>query len=128
QESGTLVSPPPPVIRALGAFAILLFGAFAALALLSGNVLAAFFLATVGGCSAAFFAAGWGRVMSLDGDSIESHAHLSRSRRIAYEDVLQIVPWPTLDLTVVSSEHERLVVPDTFDLPGQLPTPLAKRV
>jgi hypothetical protein len=116
------------VIMAVVVCAILLFGSFASMAFASGNVLPALCLGAFCACGVVSVAAAWGRVVSLDGQAIQSQAHLDRTRRIAYEDVLQIVPLPTLDMWVVSSERERLVISLTCDLRGQLMSLLWDRV
>jgi hypothetical protein len=106
----------------------LLCGALASVAFASGSWLTAMWLAAFCACSVASVATSWGRVLSLDDHSVQSQGRLDRTRRIAYEDVIRIVRWPSLYATVVSSEHQWLVIPDTIDLRGQLRSLLWDRV
>jgi hypothetical protein len=108
------------VLLAVVVLGTLLFGGFASMAFASDRWLIGLYLAAFCACSVVSVATSWGRVLSLDDHSIQSQAHLDRTRRIAYEDVIRIVRWPSLYATVVSSERDWLVVPDTFDLRGQL--------
>ena len=106
----------------------LLTGGLASMAFASGSWLMAMWLAAFCACSVVSVATSWGRVLSLDDHAVQSQARLGRTRRIAYEDVIRIVRWPSLYATVVSSEHQWLVISDTIDLRGQLRSLLWDRV
>lgn len=107
--------------------AILVFGGFATIGVVSGSWLIGAFIGSF--CAAAIISVviGLRRSLALDSHAIEARAPILRSR-IDYDKVLQITHWPTFDATIVSSERDRIIIPTGFDARGALVSALWDRV
>ena len=106
---------------------LVVFGGFATIGLISRSWAIGLFIAAFWAAAVASVAIGFGRVLKIDSESIESCTPFSRTR-IAFRDVSQVRQWPAFDLTIVSSDHDWLLIPNGFDERGQLTTGLWDRV
>lgn len=106
---------------------LVVFGSFATIGLISRSWAIGLFIAAFWAAAVASVAVGFGRVLKIDSESIEACSPFSRTR-IAFRDVLQVRQWPALDLTIVSSDRDWLLIPNGFDERGQLTITLWDRV